>query len=50
MKARTCPVCDWEIKDGGVEVEAGGKTILVCCDDCAKQVQADPAKYGGSDK
>lgn len=50
MNARKCPVCDWEIKDAGIEVGAGGKKLLVCCEDCAKQVQADPAKYGESDR
>ena len=46
MKTKQCPVCDWEIKDGGVKVEADGKTIVVCCDDCAKEVRANPAKFG----
>jgi ribosome-binding protein aMBF1 (putative translation factor) len=41
MKSTKCPVCDWEIKDGGIKVKVGGKEITVCCDDCAKQAQAD---------
>ena len=45
MKAKHCPVCDWEIKDGGVAVEAGGRKIVACSKDCAKQAQADPAKF-----
>jgi YHS domain-containing protein len=40
-----CPVCDWEIKDGGEAVKVGGKTIVVCCDDCAEKVKANPEKY-----
>jgi hypothetical protein len=40
-----CPVCDWEIKDKGVLVKVGGKTVVTCCDDCAAKVKADPAKY-----
>jgi ribosome-binding protein aMBF1 (putative translation factor) len=47
MKAKTCPVCDWEIQDGGIPIKVGGKEITVCCDDCAKKAQEDPAKYGG---
>lgn len=31
-----CPVCDWEIKDQGVSVEVGGKTVVVCCQECAE--------------
>lgn len=36
MASLKCPVCDWEMKDGGVTVTVGGKEITVCCDDCAK--------------
>ena len=48
MKTSKCPVCDWEIKDGGIKVKVGGKEITVCCDDCLKQAQADPKKYGAA--
>jgi ribosome-binding protein aMBF1 (putative translation factor) len=47
MKAEKCPVCDWEIQDGGITVKVGGKEITVCCDDCAKKAKEDAAKYGG---
>jgi len=40
MTAQKCPVCDWEVKDGGVKVTVGGKEITVCCDDCAKEAIA----------
>jgi hypothetical protein len=40
MPAIKCPVCDWEIKDGGVKVDVGGKEIVVCCEDCAKKAKA----------
>lgn len=39
METKKCPVCDWEIADGGVKVKAGGKEIAVCCDDCANKVK-----------
>jgi hypothetical protein len=48
MKVEKCPVCDWEIKDGGIKVQVGGKVITVCCADCAKTVEEDPAKYVGA--
>ena len=38
MAVSKCPVCDWEIKDKGQEVKVGVKKVLVCCEDCAKQV------------
>jgi hypothetical protein len=50
MKTKKCPVCDWEIKDGGIKVKVGGKEITVCCDDCAKKAKASPAQYAGEGK
>lgn len=44
MSSTKCPVCDWEIKDGGIKVKVAGKEITVCCDDCVKQAQASPEK------
>ncbi len=48
MKAKKCPVCDWEIKDAGIKVKVGGKHIIVCCDDCAKKAAESPAKYAAA--
>lgn len=45
MKTTKCPVCDWEMKEGGIKVKVGGKEITVCCDDCAKKAKESPAKY-----
>lgn len=44
MASAKCPVCDWEIKDGGVKVTVAGKEITVCCDECATQAIADHEK------
>jgi hypothetical protein len=48
MKTKKCPVCDWEIKDSGVRVKAGGKDVVVCCEDCAKKAKAGSAKQAGA--
>jgi ribosome-binding protein aMBF1 (putative translation factor) len=48
METKKCPVCGWEIKDKGVAVKVGGKTVLVCCDDCAKEAKKNPAKAAGA--
>jgi len=48
MPTPKCPVCDWEIKDKGQEVKVGAKKVLVCCEDCAKQVQSNPDKYAAA--
>jgi hypothetical protein len=45
MKTKKCPVCAWEIKEGGIRVKVGGKEITICCDDCAKKAKESPAKY-----
>ena len=47
-KSEKCPVCDWQIKDGGIKVKVAGKEITVCCDDCAKTVKASPEKYAAA--
>jgi hypothetical protein len=44
-----CPVCNWEIKkEDAREVQVQGRTITVCCDDCAAKVKAEPAKYAAA--
>jgi hypothetical protein len=50
MKTKKCPVCGWEIKDGGIKVKVGSKEIIVCCDDCANKAKDSPAKYAGAGK
>ena len=50
MRTKKCPVCDWEIKDGGIKVKVAGKEITVCCDDCAQKAKESPAKYVKADK
>lgn len=45
MAKQRCPVCDWEIEDDGKLVEVDGKTITVCCDDCAREMQANPDRH-----
>lgn len=44
---KKCPVCEWDIKNGGVEVKVGKKSVYACCEDCARKIQADPARYAG---
>jgi len=45
MAVKRCPVCDWEIKDGGKSVKVENQSIVVCCDECAEKVKAEPQKY-----
>jgi hypothetical protein len=50
METKTCPVCEWEIKDAGITIKAGGGEITICCDDCARKVKENPEKYGSATK
>lgn len=45
MKIDKCPVCEWDMKDGGLKVKVAGKEITVCCEECAAKVKGDPAAY-----
>jgi ribosome-binding protein aMBF1 (putative translation factor) len=45
MKSKKCPVCGWEIKNGGKTVKVEGTSVVVCSDDCAEKVKANPRRY-----
>lgn len=36
MSARTCAACDCELDANAIEVVIGGKTVAVCCGECAR--------------
>jgi hypothetical protein len=35
MKENTCAACDCELDDTRIAVKIGGKTVEVCCEECA---------------
>lgn len=39
MTERTCAACDCELDAGAISVSLGGKTVEVCCEDCAEQLR-----------
>jgi hypothetical protein len=39
MVAKTCAACDCELDDSVIKVKVGGKTVEVCCEDCAKRLK-----------
>jgi hypothetical protein len=52
MVAKTCAACDCELDANSIKVTIGGKTVEVCCDDCAQklkeaQVSAHAARRSG---
>lgn len=39
MAERTCAACDYKLEGEAIEVKVGGKTVEVCCEDCAKKLR-----------
>jgi hypothetical protein len=33
---KTCAACDCKLDDNAIQVEIGGKTVDVCCQECAQ--------------
>jgi ribosome-binding protein aMBF1 (putative translation factor) len=38
MSERTCAACDCELDANPIKVKIGGKTVEVCCDECATKL------------
>ena len=51
MTKRTCAACDVELDDNAIQVKIRGKTVEVCCKDCATKLKEadDFAEPGASD-
>jgi hypothetical protein len=39
MAEKTCAACDYELDANTIEVTIGGKTVEVCCDECAQKLK-----------
>jgi hypothetical protein len=39
MAARTCAACDCALDGEPVEVKISGKTVEVCCNECAQRLR-----------
>lgn len=35
MGLKTCAACDYPLDDNAINVTIGGKTVEVCCEECA---------------
>ena len=51
MVEKTCAACDCKLDENAIKVKIGGKTVEVCCDECAQKlneahVSAAAAKKG----
>jgi hypothetical protein len=39
MSEKTCAACDYPLDDSAIQVRVGGKTVEVCCEDCAVKLK-----------
>jgi hypothetical protein len=38
MTEKTCAACDCKLDSSAIEVTIGGKTVEVCCEECAQKL------------
>ncbi|HEX7943892.1 MAG TPA: hypothetical protein VF495_04460 [Phenylobacterium sp.] len=47
MSTNTCAACDCDLGPDPIKVRVGGRTVEVCCEDCARQLgEAQAATQG----
>jgi hypothetical protein len=39
MAEKTCAACDCKLEGTPIKVTIGGKTVEVCCDECAQRLK-----------
>jgi hypothetical protein len=39
MTEKTCAACDCELDKNFITITVGGRTVEVCCDDCARKLK-----------
>lgn len=39
MVHKTCAACDCTLDETAIKVKIGGKTVEVCCDECAQKLK-----------
>ena len=39
MVAKTCAACDGALDAESIKIRIGGKTVEVCCDECAQKLK-----------
>ena len=40
MSEKTCAACDCPLDENAFQVKVGGKTVEVCCEECARKLDA----------
>ena len=49
MNQKTCAACDYKLDENAIKVTLGGKTVEVCCQECAtklKEANSATADHG----
>jgi hypothetical protein len=46
MVEKTCAACDGRLDENAIKVKIGGKTVEVCCDECAQKLQEAKSSAG----
>jgi hypothetical protein len=47
MAAKTCAACDCELDGSAIQVTVGGRTVEVCCDECAQRLKEAQVSVAG---
>lgn len=50
MTATTCAACDCKLDANPIKVKLGGRTVEVCCDECAEKLKEAHSSATGSRK
>ncbi len=48
MAERTCAACDCALEENSIKVTIGGKTVEVCCEECAQKLNEAAASAATS--
>lgn len=48
MSEKTCAACDCELDEHAIQVTIGGRTVEVCCDECAVKLKESYASTSES--
>ncbi|HEX8710332.1 MAG TPA: hypothetical protein VF730_00575 [Terracidiphilus sp.] len=50
MAQKTCAACDYVLEGESVQVSIGGKTVEVCCEECAQKLREASASAAAARK
>jgi len=50
MTEKTCAACDCELDAGFITITIGGRTVEVCCDECARKLNEAHASAAATER